>query len=459
MKRFLIIPVLIGLISLSALQAQNQEAKLTLILPKGTESISVDYDGQLALIDKNYLKYPATKNDAGQWNVSIPLEKPQYFLLARNVLYLSPGDNLTIEVNQSYPERSNIKGKGAEVNNYLKKRLYTKGGSYLKSGDTAIVKITWEETLVVINREVAKRQQELAELNADPAFKEMEAIRIKADFANSLFKYPDYSAVRGYFFGKKATEVPKDEYYARVDQYFHEDIKAIVQPVLDEISKEDRFLDLDVVRLTLIFYSTMKNSPYEVKSERFNELFAVANESNYIRGSINKEEYQKFVAFGETIKSQELKDIYEDRLKRNTKFVEGAPAIDGAVNDLKGEKKQLSDYKGSVMYVDVWATWCGPCRKESPIFKTLSGKYENIRFVAVSVDEKKATWDKFVKDKDHGQVTELWSDDPAFQKKWEISGIPRFLLIDKDFTIISADAPRPSETEKIEAILNKYNQN
>jgi thiol-disulfide isomerase/thioredoxin len=146
-----------------------------------------------------------------------------------------------------------------------------------------------------------------------------------------------------------------------------------------------------------------------------------------------------------------------DKLERHTKFIEGKSAIDFEVTDPAGNRKKLSDYKGKVMYIDVWATWCGPCRLQAPVFKKLSEKYQNIHFISLSVDEKKTDWDKEMKNKTHGKITELWAE-PDMRKKWEISSIPRFLLIDKDFNIIYAETPRPSDTKYIEPLLEKYDR-
>ena len=52
----------------------------------------------------------------------------------------------------------------------------------------------------------------------------------------------------------------------------------------------------------------------------------------------------------------------------------------------------------------------------------------------------------------------LFSKDPLVRTGWDITGIPRFLLIDKDFTIIAASAPRPSQKDVITPLLEKYNK-
>jgi thiol-disulfide isomerase/thioredoxin len=254
---------------------------------------------------------------------------------------------------------------------------------------------------------------------------------------------------------ENAQNMTRSEYMVKLREYFNNH-RDLIQPLLDKMSADDRFLDIDVVRMTLVRF--FMDYGFTTPSERFRALFEVANESNYIRGSMSQEQYQTFLTFGQSIQCEEMKAIFMNRLERNSKFAVGNPAIDIAVIDLDEVGKHLSDYKGKVMYVDVWATWCAPCRKETPVFKTLSKKYTNISFIAISVDEKKATWESFLRCRDHYNVIALWSSEPGMQRNWAITGIPRFILIDEGFNIISANAPRPSETDKIIPLLEKLNK-
>ncbi|WP_298419645.1 TlpA disulfide reductase family protein [uncultured Kordia sp.] len=122
----------------------------------------------------------------------------------------------------------------------------------------------------------------------------------------------------------------------------------------------------------------------------------------------------------------------------------------------KGGKTSLANLKGKFVYIDVWATWCGPCIAEIPSLKKVEKQYhgKNIEFVSISIDTPKAyeTWKKMVTDKDLGG-TQLIADDAkdkeSFINKYKISSIPRFIMIDPEGNIVSADAPRPSSPELI----------
>ena len=117
----------------------------------------------------------------------------------------------------------------------------------------------------------------------------------------------------------------------------------------------------------------------------------------------------------------------------------------------KGGKTKLSDLKGKYVYVDNWATWCGPCRAEIPSLQKVEEKYhgKNIEFVSISIDVKKdyEKWRKFVTDKNLGGIQLIadkdWTSD--FIKAYGITSIPRFILIGPDGKIVDADAKRPSD--------------
>ncbi len=143
------------------------------------------------------------------------------------------------------------------------------------------------------------------------------------------------------------------------------------------------------------------------------------------------------------------------------KFSEGQPAFDFAGKDIHGKEHKLSDYKGNLVYVDIWATWCGPCRAQIPALKDLEKRYhgKSITFLSISLDEQKdrKKWGDFVKEKGLEGV-QLIADkafDSSVVKAYGIKGIPRFMLFDKKGNIITIHAPRPSD-KKIEGLLNKH---
>jgi thiol-disulfide isomerase/thioredoxin len=130
----------------------------------------------------------------------------------------------------------------------------------------------------------------------------------------------------------------------------------------------------------------------------------------------------------------------------------------------KGGKTKLSDLRGKYVFIDFWATWCGPCRAEIPYLQKIEELYngKNIEFVSISVDVPKdhEKWQKFVTDKQLGGI-QLFSDNEwksAFVASYNVTGIPRFVLIDPNGNIVDANAARPSSPElraQLDDLLNK----
>lgn len=129
----------------------------------------------------------------------------------------------------------------------------------------------------------------------------------------------------------------------------------------------------------------------------------------------------------------------------------------------KGGNTKLEDFKGKYVYIDVWATWCGPCRGEIPFLKKTEEEYsgKNIAFVSISVDVDKdfEKWKTFVTDKELGGIQlfadKNWNSD--FIKSYGINSIPRFILIDPNGKIVNSDATRPSNPElqkELDKLLN-----
>ena len=124
--------------------------------------------------------------------------------------------------------------------------------------------------------------------------------------------------------------------------------------------------------------------------------------------------------------------------------------------DMKGNKVYLSDFKGKVLYVDFWASWCGPCRQQFPYAKELHKMFspehlKQVVFLYISIDNDEATWKKGV-EKNQIQGFNVFSPggwSSSVVQHFGVRSIPRYKLIDKQGNIADPNAKRPSSGQEI----------
>ena len=124
----------------------------------------------------------------------------------------------------------------------------------------------------------------------------------------------------------------------------------------------------------------------------------------------------------------------------------GKPAPDFTSYALSKDTFSLAEFKGRYVVIDVWATWCGPCRVQSPSFERIAELYTSplVAFVAVSVDQDTWAW-KYEAAEKSVRVLQLITDNKdEFGKLYGIEYIPRFMLLGPDGKIINAQMPEPS---------------
>jgi thiol-disulfide isomerase/thioredoxin len=134
----------------------------------------------------------------------------------------------------------------------------------------------------------------------------------------------------------------------------------------------------------------------------------------------------------------------------------GKPAPDFQSTALNKDSFSLADFKGRYIVMDVWATWCVPCKIESPNFERLAEQYTGpkLAFVALSIDDNLNSWRSQASDRSSRVLQLIANDKNIFGNSFGIETIPRFMLIGPDGKIINIQMPYPSDPE-FDAMLKR----
>jgi thiol-disulfide isomerase/thioredoxin len=123
--------------------------------------------------------------------------------------------------------------------------------------------------------------------------------------------------------------------------------------------------------------------------------------------------------------------------------------------------KILDDHKGKIIYLDIWATWCSPCRREMPFSKELMQTLDSdkVAFIYLCIDSDKDKWKAIISELDISGSHYLATPDQSrfLYQLFEMNGVPQYILLDTKGNMIEKGIHlRPSESlikTKIDKLL------
>lgn len=414
-----------------------------------TDSVFVDNKG-LFDYHTDLIKRPVTLWLSGK-GISIPL-------------FAAPGYDLEITADASAPSGETIryKGIGAKVNQFWEfERVYvnrknSKNWLDMPADSFMHRYVSYEryDSLINVMRRTifsAQQQEEYQQY-----FQEAAETAIALKGLHNLFSYAfkhDYSTT--------ATE---------------EAIKKYLPQITPENIVNDNRLSSELyIQLLSNAYLQHLISKYQSKKQantfdyiqqfytgRTRDFILGRRLEYYIGGTAKPDELRGYKTYIENISTpslrQQLAAYYESKLRLLEQFGTGFPAPHFRLSDSSGRPYNLNDFHGKVVFIELWASWCGPCIEEIPAIKKLYQKYkdrDNIVFVSVGINDKKGAKARY-KIIEEQQMDWLQLEDRSGEMSaaYKVSYIPRTIVIGKNGEIIDFDAPMPSN-KRLEEILDK----
>ena len=392
--------------------------------------------------------------DNGSFSDTLKIDKEGYYSLRigreSTSIYLIKGKNIRLTLNANeFDESLSYSGDIAGENNYLAAKYL------LSEKELPIDKVySLPEDKFII---------ELNKINASYIDLLNSSKGISKNFIENETKELEYAHINNI------------ENYEEYYQYFTKDTSFKASKTLYNSYKEFNFADNYAFENSNAYKSLLESHYARIAkdaSSNSDKDIALAYletiDHKFPNGAVKDELMFNYLRYGMKANNA-LEDVYNlykisnqndenfskvtNSYKTLTKLTPGKTSPSFNYENFKGGKTSLEDLKGKVVYIDVWATWCGPCLREIPALKTLETDYhdKNIAFVSLSIDENKDydKWRTMITEKKLEGI-QLMADNnwkSKFVTDYGIKGIPRFIIIDIDGHIVSSDAPRPSNSE------------
>lgn len=393
--------------------------------------------------------YALSTDEEGRFELSFDLDAPTYFSLGRNKLFLQPGDMLNMQVDYKDPEKGFFEGDHSDLQVYLSKVPFPKAGSYLEGG-REVKSSSVDSIMKMVKLRNEQRAQELAQIKGPEEFLTLERLRLKLDQINTLLSFPIYGSFKGYW---QADEVQKAEVLLPAKAMLNDLSEDIMQ---DEYMSHPNFRDM-LYELTDAhlqdngIFASLSMTPFMQNYDRFGALVKQLELEGLT--AMNKAEMNRYLSADVP---EAYKKMGQQKLKEYELLLDGAPAIDLIFADAQGKTRKLSEFKGELIYVDLWATWCGPCIDELPALEKLKEKYkdEEITFIPLSIDSDLDAWQKYLAKNERDLDMEFVMNRSGLAP-YKLITIPRYLLFDTDFNIISVFAPKPSDPA-VRQLIDQY---
>lgn len=383
-----------------------------------------------------------------------------------NRIYVAPGYNLTLTGDATdyltLLKTKKITGVGAESNQYRQKL------------DSIIVarndRTEWYELKLDSLLAYIKKTRVLhdsvcnAVFNKKPkqdkhfdAFKKMIAIDEQSMDFYMLLQHLEF----GKFTAQQMADIAKQHTPAIFakgisnDEYLlADDYKTWIMPVYMSYTKKmDALRDSSSVKQPGYLLNTI-NKLYTGKVRElylYNSVASGISRASSIEqlNQAKKEVEPRLSAIKNTALKRDLANSFAEKEAQLMQIQIGKPAPTFSLPSDKGETYSLDSFKGKVIYIDLWASWCAPCRAELPNYRKLYEKYKNnqqIAFMGIAVFDGDREWRKALA-AEKPTWLQLYDNNGVVARSYVANAIPKYILIDKNGKVVNFNAPGPGSAE------------
>ncbi|TKC61461.1 TlpA family protein disulfide reductase [Pedobacter hiemivivus] len=132
----------------------------------------------------------------------------------------------------------------------------------------------------------------------------------------------------------------------------------------------------------------------------------------------------------------------------------GKPAPDFALPDADGKLVRLSDFRGKMLVIDCWGTWCGECRETLPLFRAIAANYKDssdVAFITIALEQKDGiSWRDYLKEHNMEQEINLHlvdgsKDHDFFRDIYKMNSYPRYIVLDRKGNFLDSHLEHPNQ--------------